>query len=116
MKVVVQTDEHIGWDDELVQRLEGVIDGALARFNGHIASVEVQLSDLRDQSVGNRDKFCQMQARIEGGGQYAGSHTAMTMTEAIHEAADKLRRVLAQHFQHQSAGPRVAQPEAADHI
>ncbi len=88
----------VGGGSDLTARVRGVIEGRLERFEGWITRVEVDLSDLNSQKLGERDKRCIMEARLRGMGPIAVSHEAATLTEAIHAAADKLERALEQAF------------------
>jgi ribosome-associated translation inhibitor RaiA len=74
--------------------VEGVVEGTLDRFGDRIIRVEVHLNDLNSHKLGYRDKRCLMEAHIAGHEPIAVSHEAATLTEAIHAAADKLKRAL----------------------
>ena len=94
MQVLVNSDHHIVGGEELTERVQGVVEGKLERFNGRITRVEVHLSDLNSSKLGERDKRCMMEARLGGMKPIAVSHEAPTLTEAIHVAADKLERAI----------------------
>jgi|SRR5215469_9677195 len=81
--------------EDLTERVQGVVEGRLERFQGRITRVEVHLSDLNSLKLGERDKRCTMEARIGGMRPIAVTHEAPTLTEAIHTAADKLERAIA---------------------
>ena len=108
MQVVVSFDDHICCDEELIRRIEGVIEGTLERFSPHIMQVEVHLSDLSGSGNHERDQSCRLEARLAdiAPGEPASAelasmtevHEAMTLTEAIHAAADKLKRALAREI------------------
>ena len=95
MQVLVNSDHHIVGGEDLTERVRGVVEGRLDRFEGRITRVEVHLSDLNGSKLGERDKRCLMEARIGGMKPIAVSHEAPTLTEAIHAAADKLERAIA---------------------
>ena len=95
MQVLVNSDHHIVGDEELTGRVQGVVEGRLERFAGRITRVEVHLNDLNSGKLGERDKRAMMEARIGGLKPIAVSHEARTLTEAIHGAADKLERAIA---------------------
>lgn len=92
MQVLVNSG--LGGED-LTDRVQGVVEGRLERFEKRITRVEVHLNDLNGQRLGERDKRCLMEARIGGLKPIAASHEAATLTEAIHVAADKLERAVA---------------------
>lgn len=95
MQVLVNSDHHIVGGEDLTERVQGVVEGRLDRFEARITRVEVHLNDLNGSRLGERDKRCLMEARIGGMKPIAVSHEAPTLTEAIHAAADKLERAIA---------------------
>ena len=99
MQVLVNGDDHICCDEELIRRIEGVIEGTLARFGDRVTRVEAHLRDLGSVKAGDRDKVCSLEARIAGPEPVVVKHEAATLTEAIHAAADKLERFLARELQ-----------------
>jgi hypothetical protein len=99
MQVLVHCDEQIVCSEELIRRVEGVVAGTLERFGARIARVEAQLRDLNSAKPGDRDKLCSLEAKLAGAATVLASHDAVTLTEAIHEAADKLKRLVARELQ-----------------
>ena len=98
MHVLVHCDDQISCSEELIQRVEGVIAGTLEHFSGRIARIEAHLRDLNTRTRGDRDKVCSLEARFAGGTSVLASHEAATLTEAIHDATDKLKRVVAREL------------------
>jgi len=94
MQVLVNSDHHIVGGEDLTERVQGVVEGRLERFQARITRVEVHLNDLNGNKLGERDKRCMMEARVGGMKPIAVSHEAPTLTEAIHMAADKLERAI----------------------
>ncbi|MHB8816426.1 MAG: HPF/RaiA family ribosome-associated protein [Steroidobacteraceae bacterium] len=96
--MLVNSDHHIAGGEDLTERVQGVVEGRLERFDGRITRVEVHLSDLDGSKLGERDTRktlrCMMQVRIGGLKPIAVSHEAPTLTEAIHVAADKVERAI----------------------
>jgi predicted nuclease with TOPRIM domain len=99
MQVVVSADDPVRCDEELIRRVEGVIEGTLERFRDRIARLEVHLGDLDSPKPGERDKSCRMEARVAGLKPVVASHDAVTLTEAIHAAASKLEHSVAHELQ-----------------
>jgi ribosome-associated translation inhibitor RaiA len=95
MQVLVNCDDPICCDENLFQRVEGVIAGTLERFSSRVSRVEAHLSDVSGVKQTNRDKVCSLEAWITGVAPVTASHEAATLTEAIHAAADKLDRLVA---------------------
>lgn len=94
MQIRVDVDDHIDGSEELMVRVEGVVEGTLDGFQERIARVDVHLSQRTPHKAGGRDMCCRMEA-------YAGtlkvtevSHDALTLTEAIHAASAKLHRAI----------------------
>lgn len=94
MKVSVSSAEYGCFDEELIRRIEGVMEGALERFGDRIAAVEVSLSDPYGMDVVKAGMSCHVEVRLLQAGPLAASHQATTLAEAIHGAADKLKRSL----------------------
>jgi hypothetical protein len=99
MQVVVSADDAVRCDEELISRVEGVIQGTLERFGDRIVRVEVHLGDRDSPGPGDRDKSCRMEARVTGLKPVVASHEAVTLTEAIHAAASKLESSVARELQ-----------------
>lgn len=95
MQVLVNSDHHIVGGEDLTERVRGVVEGRLERFDKRITRVEVHLNDLNSDRLGERDKRCMMEVRVGGMKPIAVSHEAPTLTEAIHVAAGKLERAVA---------------------
>jgi hypothetical protein len=96
MQVLVNCDDPICGDEELIQRVEGVIEGTLERFGDYVFRVEVRLSDLNSDKPGDRDKVCSLEARMAGATSVIAKHDAPTLAEAIHVAAGKLESLVGQ--------------------
>ena len=94
MQILVDADDRLHGSEDLMTRIEGVMEGALERFSERITRVEVHLSDLHSFRSGERDMCCHMAAHAGGLKPIAVSHEAVTLTEAIHAAASKLERAL----------------------
>ena len=94
MQVLVNCDDPICCDNELIQRVEGVIAGTLERFGEHLSRVEVWLKDLNSEKPGDRDKVCCLEACLAGAAPVTVEHGAATLAEAIHEAASQLERLV----------------------
>lgn len=93
MQIWVDVDDRIDSSEELIVRVEGVVEGSLDRFQGRIARVDVHLSRLHQ--AGHRDMCCRMEAHAGGLKPITASHEAVTLTEAIHAASAKLERAAA---------------------
>jgi hypothetical protein len=107
MQIRVDADDHIDSNEELADRIEGVVEGSLERYRDRVVLVQVHLSRLAHapgrmhHQAGGRDMCCRMEALAHGSSGQAGllqpivvTHEAVTLTEAIHAASAKLERAV----------------------
>jgi ribosome-associated translation inhibitor RaiA len=94
MKVLVTSDHHIVGGEDMTERLQGLVESRLDRFEEQVMRVEVHLSDFNIRKPGGRDMRCRMEARMSEMRPIAVSYEASTLSEAIHTAADKLERAV----------------------
>jgi hypothetical protein len=115
MQVLVNCDDPICCDENLFQRVEGVIAGTLERFSSRVSRVEAHLSDVSGVKPDNRDKVCRLEAWVTGAVPVIASHEAATLAEAIHAAADQLERLIARAIRELDAalGSSKVRPSAA---
>ena len=116
MKVLISSDDYLSCDGELIQRVEGVVAGALEPFEERISRVDVRLSDQDSQNLGERDKSCRLEARLAGLPAVVAYHDAPTLTEAIHAAADKLKRSVAQSLRDSATNLTLAVSAASEDL
>lgn len=90
MRIEITTDSNIDGRDRLCIHVKGVVEGALGRFRDRITRVVVHLSDRQGKKDGQNAKRCMMEARIEGRQPTVVTHQAVSLSEAIDGAADKL--------------------------
>jgi hypothetical protein len=95
MQVRVDVDDHIDGSEELMVRVEGVVEGSLDRFQGRIARVDVHLGQLGRSGISHHHLCCRMEAYAGALTPIVVSHESITLTEAIHAAAVKLNRAVA---------------------
>jgi ribosomal subunit interface protein len=92
MQIQTNTDNTIEGHEPLSRHVESVVKEALSRFSEHITRVEVHLSETNDSKRSSGDHRCLMEARIEGHPPIAASDHAASLHQAIHGAAEKLKR------------------------
>ena len=92
MKIRVDVDDHIDSSQELMVRVEGVVEGSLDGYQEQVSRVDVHLSRRIPQKHGEHDMCCRMEAHVSGHHCISVSHEAITLTEAIHAASAKLER------------------------
>src|SRR3569833_309732 len=92
MNIRIDVDEHIDSSEELIVRVEGVVEGSLDGYQEQVSRVDVRLSRRIPNRPGEHDMGCRMEAHLGAHHCISVSHEAMTLTEAIHAAAAKLER------------------------
>lgn len=121
MNVSVSSNEHGCFDEGLIRRIEGVMEGTLERFGDRIAAVEVSLSDPEGMDALKAGMTCRVEVRLLQAGPLTVTCQAMTLAGAIHGAADQLRRSLNGQLRRRTAAlqlppaglPAVAPPSSA---
>jgi ribosome-associated translation inhibitor RaiA len=104
MQIRVDVDDHIDGSEELMVRVEGVVEGSLDGYQEKVTRVAVHLSRRVPHRYGEHDMCCRMEAHVGGGyNPVSVSHEAVTLTEAIHAASAKLERAV--HLALQAAQP-----------
>jgi hypothetical protein len=94
MQIRVDVDDHIDGSEELMVRVEGVVEGSLDGYQEQVTRVDVHLSQRIPHRHGELDMCCRMEAQAGDQGPISVSHEAMTLTEAIHAASAKLQRAV----------------------
>ena len=93
MQIQTNTDNTIELrEPPLTRHVESVVKEVLSRFSKHISRVEVHLSDTNDYKSSKGDHRCMMEARMEGHPPIAASDHGASLHQAIHGAAEKLKR------------------------
>jgi ribosome-associated translation inhibitor RaiA len=93
MKIQINTDNNVEGSEALTQQTKAVVEDAMGHFAQQITRVEVHLSDANSHK-GGRDKRCVMEARMEGMQPVAVTDQAEHIEQAVHGAADKLKKLL----------------------
>jgi hypothetical protein len=99
MIIQVHTDNHIPGSQDLNREVEGVVEGAMERFENRITRVEVHLSD-EDGSQRQQGPMirCRMEARPANRQPVVVSADGESVELAVQSAAEKLERLLASTF------------------
>jgi ribosome-associated translation inhibitor RaiA len=116
MQIRVHADEHVDSSQELIFRVEGVVEGSLHHYEDRVTLVEVHLSRHMPNHAGDRDMCCRMEAHLSALKPLEVSHEALTLTEAIHAASAKLERAIhtALGRRKSKEAPAPAADESAD--
>ncbi|HEY8026839.1 MAG TPA: HPF/RaiA family ribosome-associated protein [Burkholderiaceae bacterium] len=94
MQIQVNSDNTLASHAPLVSHVESVVKESLERFVERISRVEVHLSVVNDHKNKGGEHRCLMEARMEGHPPIAASDHAESTHQAIHGAADKLKRAI----------------------
>ena len=95
MQIQVNTDRNIDGRQRVADYVRGVVEHAVSHFERQVTRVEVHLSDDNGAKSGPDDKRCVMEARIASIEPITVTHRGPNIDEAIHGAASKLKRLLA---------------------
>lgn len=94
MKIQLNTDNTIESHKPLVAHMETVVSDAMFRFSDVISRVEVHLSVVNDHRQTGGEHRCLMEARIEHHQPIAVSEQTASLHQAIHGAAEKLKKAV----------------------
>ena len=95
MQIQVNTDHNIDGRERVAEYVRGVVEHAVSHFERQVTRVEVHLSYDNGSKSGPDDKRCVMEARVGSIDPVAVTHRGANIDEAIHGAAAKLKRSLA---------------------
>lgn len=115
MQILVNSNSTVTGTESLTERVEGIVEDAVAHFADRITRVEVHLSDVNGEKQGAIDKRCLLEARVGGLKPVAVTHQAANMSDALHGAAEKLERALSHALERldDSAGREPREAEIA---
>ncbi|MBC7413465.1 MAG: HPF/RaiA family ribosome-associated protein [Herminiimonas sp.] len=94
MQIQTNTDHTIEGTEALTTHVETVVNLAVGRFSENITRVVVHLNKTNDAKSATGDFRCLLEARIEGHAPVAASDHAGNLHQAIHGAAEKLKRAI----------------------
>lgn len=94
MQVKVNTDKNIEGSARMISYFNETIQDSLSRFQDHVTSVQVFLSDENADKAGSDDKKCLLEARVKGMKTVVASHNAENIDIAFSGAIDKLIKSL----------------------
>lgn len=112
MQIQINTGESVEGREALFRHTEAVVKDALGRFSDHVTRVEIHLSDVNGQKVGDKDKRVLMEARIAGRQPIAVTDQAGSLHQAIDGATQKMKRSLDGAFAKLADKRRIPAPPA----
>jgi len=94
MKIQFNTDKTISGEESKEDYYNAMIAKELKRFQSHISRIEVHIKDENGNKEGLNDKFCTIEARLEGMRPIAVSDQAGSIEKAVSGAIEKLKTAL----------------------
>ena len=98
MQFQFNTDNHIQGDDQLADKAESTVTGALGHLTDRLSRVEVHLADLNGAKGGADDIRCTIEARPEGMQPHTVTHKDADIDASLRGAGKKLRTLLESEF------------------
>ncbi|RYG17378.1 MAG: HPF/RaiA family ribosome-associated protein [Chitinophagaceae bacterium] len=90
----MNTDKNLTIHAEYQAQIEEQLTGTLARFEEHISSIQVHLSDENGSKEGQNDKKCVLEAHVNGRPAVVASTFGETYDLALTGAIAKLKSAL----------------------
>ncbi|WP_346236103.1 HPF/RaiA family ribosome-associated protein [Niabella insulamsoli] len=90
----INTDKNLTVSAAYAEKIEGLIESEIGRFDEYLTRVEVYLSDQNADKENGADKRCRLEARVKGKQPIAVSEDGSTYDLAISGAASKLKTTL----------------------
>jgi ribosome-associated translation inhibitor RaiA len=91
MTIQINTDKNISGNERLLTYVNTTIANELVRVRDHITRIEVHVSDENGSKIGQNDKRCMLEARLENRQPIAVTSHANTLEKAVNDALDKLK-------------------------
>jgi ribosome-associated translation inhibitor RaiA len=106
MEIQINAPSTIERHEPLTTHIETVVKEALERFSQQTTRVVVHLSQGKDAKSPTGDHGCMMEARVQGHPPIVANDHAASLHQAIHGAAEKLKRAMDNTMGRTSAGAR----------
>jgi hypothetical protein len=94
MQIQINTDHNIKESEALRVKFIELIKIELKNFSSHISRLEVHFTDENGNKIGQMDKKCLIEARIEGRQPIAVNNHSNTEDLALDGAIEKLKHSL----------------------
>lgn len=94
MKINFNTDKNISGEERNEVYFNTQISEGLKKYQSHITTVEVHLSDENGKKEGTKDKQCLIEVRIEGKQPIAVSTKDDTIDKSVKGAIEKMKASL----------------------
>ncbi len=106
MEIQTNTDKSIEGNEALTSHVETVARESLSRFSPQITRLVVHLGRGKDAKSTTGDHRCMMEARIHGHPPIVAHDHEPNLHQAIHGAAEKLKRAIDSALGRMSAGAK----------
>lgn len=94
MQIHVNTDKNLHGGEDVIRRVQEMVESAVANFADRITRIEAHLSDENASKHGEHDKRCMLEARLNGLQPIAVTHMAESVPLAVQGAAEKLEHAI----------------------
>ena len=94
MDIEIRTDNNIKGDAAMVANAKSEVEKTLGRFDSHVTSIHVHLSDGSSGHDGHDDIQCMIEARVEGRSPDAITEKGESVDQALSGAIRKMRQLL----------------------
>ena len=94
MNIQLNTDKTISGEERNELYFNSQIAEGLKKYQSHITTVEVHLSDENGKKEGTKDKQCLIEVRIEGKQPIAVTSKDDTVDKSVKGAIDKMKASL----------------------
>ena len=94
MKIIVETDNHITGTEKLREEFTTKVEGTFRKFETHITTIQVNLSDENASKSGPNDKKCSLEVRLKGEQPVVVTEYAGTLRDSLQGALKKGSRTV----------------------
>ncbi len=94
MKIQFNTEKNLDGNERNEHYFTTEIAEGLKRFQSHITTIEVHLSDENGKKEGTKDKQCLLEVRLEGKQPIAVSCKEDTINQSVKGAIEKMKAAL----------------------
>ena len=111
MIIQITTDNNVSGNESFTEPIRDLLNKNLERFSDRVSSFQVHLGDENAGKVGDRDKRCMIEARIDGLPPLAVTAHADNHQQAVRAGIDKIKKSLDSQFEKLRDSRREAKAE-----
>ena len=94
MNIQLNADKILNVHEAFENQLKGRLSKDFKRFDEHITTLEIHITDENGLKTGSNDIKCMLEAHLKGLQSIVVSDTANTLEQSVHGAIDKLKNSL----------------------